>query len=124
MLDYTVTINGVDFTPYGQYESYNTKKTPQYSRSVETIDGVTHMALKRNVGGLSFALNPQDAETTAILAEALLAQPCEVYYFSLQSQVYETATMNLDEQSAEYLVRCKFLGRKWNQIAPLTFTEL
>lgn len=124
MLDFTLTINGVDFTNYIKYDTYSTKKTPQYSRTVETIDGVTHVVKKRDVGAVSFELNPQNAENTAIIADALMTQPCEVYYFSLQTQQYETADMRLDDQSAEYLVRCKFLGLKWNQASAVTLTEL
>lgn len=124
MLDYDVLINGVDFTPFIKWDSYSTKKIPVYSQSVTTLDGVTHMTLIRTKGEASFSLNPQNADDTLDIADALLTQPCVVYYFSLQSQDYETARMVIDEQTADYLVRCKFLGEKWNSIAAIHLQEL
>ena len=124
MLDYTLTVNGVDFTGKIERDSYRTSKIPVYSDSVVTLDGVTHIANLRNKGEVSFALNPQAASDTATLCNALLIMPCTVYYFSLQSQSYETARMMLDNQSAEYLSRCLYKGLKWNQMDSITLTEL
>ena len=89
-----------------------------------TVDGVTHVKKLRDVGRITFKLNPQNTTTTQTIASALLQQPCAVHYFSLQSGIYENVTMKLDEQSAEYLVRCKFLGEKWTQPAQITLEEL
>lgn len=124
MLDYTLTINGVDFTGKIERDSYRTGKIPVYSDSVITLDGVTHIANLRNKGEVSFSLNPQSASDTSTLCNALLIMPCTVYYFSLQSQTYETARMMLDSQSAEYLSRCLYKGLKWNQMESITLTEL
>lgn len=124
MLDFNLTINGVDFKPFIRWDSYSTRKIPVYSQTVTTIDGVEHKTLIRNRGELSFSLNPQNATNTLALASALLTQPCTVNYFSLQTQQYEGAIMALDGQSAEYLVRCKFQGEKWNKFDSITLTEL
>lgn len=124
MLAYTLTINGVDFTDAIRFDSYSTKKIPVYSQSVQTLDGVTHVALLRNKGQVTFTLNPKNAEDTETLVDALLAIPCTVYYFNLQTQLYETANMTLDEVSADFLARCKFLGKKWSQTDQITLEEL
>lgn len=124
MLDYTLTVNGTDLTKYVKYDSYSTNKTPMYADPVTTLDGVQHTALIRSVGSVTFELNPQNATDTQIIASALLTQPCAVKYFSLQTQQYEDATMKLTDQSADYLVKCKFLGQKWNQINTITLVEL
>ena len=124
MLDYTLKINNVDFTGKIERDSYVTAKIPVYSDSVMTLDGVTHVANLRNKGQVSFSLNPQNALDTSTLSAALLVMPCTVYYFSLQTQAYETVRMMIDQQSAEYLSRCLYGGLKWNQMTTITLTEL
>lgn len=124
MLDYTLTINGVDFTDKIERDSYMTKKIPVYSDSIVTMDGITHVTNLRNKSEISFALNPQNATVTAMLCTALLTMPCEVYYFSLQTQTYELKNMIIDSQSAEYLSRCLYRGERWNQMDSITLTEL
>lgn len=124
MLYYTLTVNSTDITNYVKFDSYSTSKVPVYSNSVVTMDGVTHVRQIRSKGAVSFELNPQDAATTKIIAEALLTQPCSVYYFNLQTQTYETVNMMMDEQSAEYLALCEAKGLKWNQLSPIQLTEL
>lgn len=124
MLNYTLTVNSVDITSFIERDSYRTSKTPVYSTSVTTMDGVTHVVNLRNKGEVSFALNPQNATDTATICQALLPQPCEVYYFNLQTQAYELANMTLDSQSAEYLSYCLFKNQNWNQLAEITLTEL
>jgi hypothetical protein len=124
MLDYTLTINGVDFTDKIERDSYTTKKIPVYSQSIVTMDGITHVTNLRNKSEISFSLNPQNATDTATLCTALLTMPCEVYCFSLQTQVYELKNMMIDSQSAEYLSRCLYRGERWNQMDSITLTEL
>lgn len=124
MLDYTVTINGVDFTSAIERDSYRTAKTPVYSDEIVTLDGVTHVTNLRNKGVIGFQLNPQNAADTKTLCTALLSMPCEVYYFSLQTQIYEYANMIIDSQSAEYLSRCLYRGERWNQLEEIELTEL
>lgn len=124
MLDYTVTINSVDFTSYIERDSYKTAKTPVYSESVMTLDGVTHVVKLRNKNEVYFELNPQNATNMGTLCAALLTIPCSVYFFSLQSQAYETANMVLDKQTAQYLSRCLAGGLKWNQVERIELTEL
>lgn len=124
MLDYTLTINGVDFTRFVERDSYNTSKIPVYTESVVTLDGVTHTALIRNKGELRFEMNPQNASDTETACRALLSTPCEVNYFNLQTQEYERAYMTIDQQSANYLSRCYYKGLKWNQMDSITMTEL
>lgn len=124
MLAYKLTINGVDFTDAIRFDSYSTKKVPVYSQSVQTLDGVTHVAVIRYRGQVTFSLNPRDAATTGTLIAALLSHPLSVYYFNLQTQQYETANMMLNEVSAEFLARCKFLGLKWAQTDEITLEEL
>ena len=55
MLNYTVTINSVDFTAYIERDSYKTSKVPVYSKSVTTLDGVSHVVKLRNKNKISFA---------------------------------------------------------------------
>lgn len=124
MLDYTLMINGVDFTNMVERDSYTTAKLPVYSDSVMTMDGVTHIALLRNKGEIHFEFNPQNAADTNAACAALLSMPCTVYYFNLQDQIYEYANMTVDQQSAQYLSRCLYRGERWNQMAAITLTEL
>ena len=124
MLDYTLTINGVDFTSMVERDSYKTSKIPVYSESIMTMDGVTHVALIRNKGEISFDLNPQNATKTSVACVALLTMPCVVRYFDLQTQAYVNATMVIDQQTAQYLSRCLYKGERWNQMESITLTEL
>lgn len=124
MLDYTLTINGVDFTSMVERDSYQTRKIPVYSNSVTTLDGVTHVVLIRNKGEIEFEFNPQNAEKTTEACSALLMMPCEVYYFDLLTQDYVYANMVIDQQSAQYLSRCLYRGEKWNQMESIVLTEL
>ena len=124
MLDYTLTINGVDFTSMVERDSYQTRKIPVYSDSVTTLDGVTHVVLIRNKGEITFEFNPQNSTNMSAACTALLTMPCLVYYFDLQKQNYVLANMVIDQQSAQYLSRCLSRGFKWNQMDPITLTEL
>lgn len=124
MLDYTLTINGTDFTGMIERDSYSTKKVAVFSEAVVTMDGVTHLSLIRNKAEISFKLNPQTASDTATASAALLSMPCEVYYFNLQDQQYEYANAVIDAQSATYLSRCLQGNLRWNQIDAVTLTEL
>lgn len=124
MLDYTLTINGVDFTKMVERDSYETRKIPVYSDSVTTMDGVTHVVLLRNKGEVSFEFNPQNSTDTASACAALLSMPCLVRYYNLQTQSYEFANMVIDEQSAQYLSRCLYRGERWSQMDSITLTEL
>ena len=124
MLDYTLTINGVDFTTLVERDSYQTAKIPVYSDSIVTMDGITHVALLRNKGEIRFEFNPQNATDTAAACAALLNMPCRVNYFNIQEQEYQDADMTVDQQTAQYLSRCLYRGERWNQMASVTLTEL
>lgn len=124
MLDYTVTINSVDFTSAIERDSYKTTKTPVYSKAVTTMDGVSHVVKLRNKNKVSFELNPQIATNMGTLCAALLTEPCSVYFYSLQSQAYETSNMVLEKQTAQYLSRCLAGGLKWSQVERIELTEL
>jgi len=124
MLDYTLTVNGIDIAPMIERDSYHTSKIPVYSESVVTMDGITHTALIRHKGEITFDFNPQNASNTYSACSALLKMPCEVYYYDLQSQSYALANMVIDGQSAQYLSRCLYRGERWSQMASITLTEL
>lgn len=124
MLNYTLTINNTDLTSYVKFDSYATSVSTVFSSPIVTMDGVTHVRKIRDKATVSFELNPQDAATTKVIAETLLNQPCSVYYFNLQTQTYETATMMMDDQSAEYLALCEAKGLNWNQMSAIELTEL
>lgn len=124
MLDYSLRINGVDFTSLVERDSYRTNKIPVYSDSIVTMDGITHVALIRNKSEITFSFNPQNAQNTAMACNALLSMPCEVYFYDLQSQAYAVATMMIDGQSAQYLSRCLYRGERWSQMDSITLTEL
>lgn len=124
MLDYNLLIGGFDISPMIERDSYQTSRIPVYSESVVTMDGITHTALLRNKGEISFEFNPQNAFDTASVCGALLEMPCEVYYYDLQMQTYVLTNMMIDSQSAQYLSRCLYRGEKWNQMERITLTEL
>ena len=124
MLDYTLTINGVNFTSMVERDSYQTDTIPIYTERITTMDGVDHVALIRNKSTLTFEFNPQTTAQTKTACDALLSQPCTVYFFNIQSNAYETAEMTIDGQSAQYLSRCLSRGLHWNQMQSITLTEL
>lgn len=124
MLDYEVYINGVYFSNMIERDSYQTQMIPVYTDAIQTMDGVTHTALIRHKGAVSFGFNPQSAEQTKIACEALLNQPCNVVYFDLQNNMSRTAKMVLESMAADYLSRCLHNGLKWNQMAAVELTEL
>ena len=105
-------------------DSYMTDTVPVFSERITTMDGVDHTALIRNKKTISFEFNPQTAAQTKIACDALSTQPITVYFFNIQSNAYETAEMTIDGQSAQYLSRCLSSGLHWNQMQPITLTEL
>lgn len=124
MLDYTLTINSTDFTAMVERDSYKTDTVPVFSERITTMDGVDHVALIRNKSSLTFEFNPQTTTQTKTACDALLTQPCTVYFYNIQSNAYKTADMTLDGQSAQYLSRCLSRGLHWNQMQSITLTEL
>lgn len=124
MLDYNLTINGVNFAPMVERDSFQTRQIPVYSDSVMTMDGVTHVVLIRNKGEITFEFNPQNSTNMSAACNALLTMPCLVYYFDLQKQNYVLANMVIDQQSAQYLSRCLYRGERWSQMESITLTEL
>ena len=105
-------------------DSYKTDTVPVFSERFTTMNGVDHTALIRNKKTIAFEFNPQTAAQTKIACDALSIQPITVYFFDLQANDYGTAKMTLDGQSAQYLSRCLSQGLKWNQMDPITLTEL
>ena len=105
-------------------DSYKTDTVPVFSERITTMDGVDHVALLRNKSTLTFEFKPQTTTQTKTACDALRSQPCTVYFFNIQSNAYETADMTLDGQSAQYLSRCLSSGLHWNQMEPITLTEL
>mgnify|MGYP007057775848 FL=1 len=78
MLDYTLTINGVDFTAMVERDSYQTDTVPIYTERITTMDGVDHVALLRNKSTLTFEFNPQTTAQTKTACDALLMESIEV----------------------------------------------
>lgn len=117
-------VNGTDFSRFIERDSYQTSLSPVYGETVQTIDGVGHTARLRLKGALRLALNPQTDTDTAAICTELLNSPCEVIYHCLQRDADVAARMTIDTVSASFLSRCLYWGDEWNQIEPITLTEL
>jgi hypothetical protein len=117
-------VNGTDFSRFVERDSYQTSLSPVYGETVQTIDGVGHTARLRLKGALRLALNPQTDTDTAAICTELLNSPCEVIYHCLQRDADVAARMTIDTVSASFLSRCLYWGDEWNQIDPITLTEL
>ena len=118
------TVNNNDFSAFVERDGYSTKLVPVYGESIQTLDGVGHTSLLRKKGVLTVQLNPQTAADTALICAQLLESPCEVGYHCLQRNQDVTALMTIDSVTANFLSRCKYLGKDWNEIGSITLTEL
>lgn len=121
---YTLTVNGFDLTDMVERDSYSTSLFPVTTPIITTMDGIDHTRLIRHKARVQVSLNPQTAEQTALLTAALMTSPMTVQFHCLQRNMDVTATMIIDEISADYLSRCLALGQKWMELDDLTFTEL
>lgn len=124
MVNLTFKVNNTDYSGMIERESYETTLSPVYGETIKTMDGVSHTAVLRLKGEVSFALNPSNAADTATFATDLLNAPCEVKYHCLQRNSDVTVQMVLDGVSAQYLSRCLFKGDSWNQLDKIKLTEL
>lgn len=122
--DYTVQINGVDITRMIERDSYSVEQIPVKSRTIITIDGVTHQAVLRIRHRLTLGLNPQSAAETASLTAAMQIRPCEVYYFDLHDNLYRYGTFLPDDMEAIYQSRNHRSGLRWNELSNLILEEL
>lgn len=100
----TFKIDNVDYSGYITKYGYKTTVTPVYGASVVTLDGVEHTAVIRYKGSVSVVLRPLEATAQATLSASLMAGPMEVKYTCLQRGVDVTATMKLDDMSAELVL--------------------
>ena len=100
----TFKIDNVDYSSYITKYGYRTALAPVYGASVTTLDGIEHTAVIRYRGSVSIVLRPLEATAWATLSAALLSGPMEVQYTCLQRGVDVTATMKLDDISAELVL--------------------
>ena len=121
---YPVIVGGVDITHMIEIDSYETALVPVYGGSVTTMDGVEHVAIIRYKGQCSFAVNPLTDTQTAQLSTLLSSGTLEVQYHCLQRNTTIIATMRTDGVTARHLGRVRYAGKKWNELAAITFTEL
>ena len=121
---YTLIVNGFDLTDMVERDSYSTSLEPVAVPIITTMDGIDHTRIIRYRSRLQVSLNPQTAEQSALLTNALMISPMSVQFHCLQRNTTVTANMIIDEISADYLSRCLAYGKKWYQLDDLTFTEL
>ena len=118
----TFTIDGVDFSSYLTKYGYSTQYTPVFSNSVQTIDGVEHVAVVRYRGALTVTIRPLTGDEWAILSSALANGILTVEYTCIQRNTDVEAQMRLDDMSANTVLinasRTLFGDTR------LTFTEL
>jgi len=100
----TFTIDSVDYSSYITKYGYKTSVTPVYGASVTTLDGVEHTAVIRYKGAVSVVLRPLEATAQSTLSASLMAGTMSVTYTCLQRGVDVTATMKLDDMSAELVL--------------------
>lgn len=125
MVNYSFSINGVDFSGMVERDSYTTALTPVFSKTITTMNGVDHFVQVRTRGFVTVRLNPQtDADAASFCAE-LLKGPALVRYHCLQRNADVYATMAVDSDlTAAYLSRCLHMGKKWVEAEPVTLREL
>lgn len=117
-------VNGLDITNWIEIDSYETSLSPVYGDSVTTMDGVDHVAVTRYKGTVTVSLNPLTLDRTAQLCNALLSGAINAQYYCLQRNHEVFANMRIDGVSAQHLGRVRFGHKKWNEIPPITLTEL
>lgn len=118
----TFLINGTDFSGYIQKYGYSTAYTPVYSQSVQTMDGIEHVAVLRYRGSVSVTLKPLTAAQWAVLSAVLATGLLSVTYTCVQRNTDVLANMKLDAMSANTVL--KNASRTLYGDTQLTFTEL
>ena len=121
-MSYTFKINNVDYSGYLQKYGYSTSYDPVYSDSMMALNGVEYVAVPRYRGTLSVVIKPVEGTALSTLTTALSAGILEITYTCLQRNYDVTASMRLDTNSAELVLKNAshaYLGN-----IQLNFTEL
>ena len=119
---YTFKINNVDYSSVIQEYGYATSYDPIYGDSMTSLNGIEYTAVLRYRGTLTLKIKPLEGTTLATLTSALSAGILEITYTCLQRNLDVTASMRLDTNSAELLL--KNTSHKWLGNTQLTFTQL
>lgn len=119
---HTVIVSGLDITD--SIGGYVTDRTPVYSDSVVTMDGVEHKVLIRTKSRLAVTLNPRSLGDVAALCDALEHQPVDVSFYDQQNGMQRTASMVCDFPTATLIRGMTHLGQRWVELGELIFEEL
>lgn len=128
MIDYTLQIKKPDWETGVEYKGivhrggYATSWTPVYSRSVTTLDGVTHDVVVRRRGGLRVRFNPLTASADATLCTLLATGILIVTYYSIQRGQTVTETMRVT--NVDSAVLAKVAGTQWIASHEIEFEEV
>lgn len=100
----TFTIGSTDFSGYLTKYGYSTTYSPVYSDSVQTLDGVEHVAIIRYKGTLTVTIRPLTGSEWETLSDALAVGLLSITYTNIQLNDDVTAEMRLDEMSASLVL--------------------
>lgn len=93
MTDLRFKVNGHDYSSMVTVREYKTNKIPVEGTSYVSLDKYNHTTIARYRGYLEVQINPQSPTELASFYDDLLNAPCEVQYWSFQSQSNVTETM-------------------------------
>lgn len=118
----TFKIATVDYSTYLTKYGYQVKEIPVFSNSVQTLDGVEHVAVIRYRKVLTVTIRPLTATEWATLFTALSPGILSITFTVPQSNTDLTASMKMDGASAELALINS--SRTLYADTQLTFTEL
>lgn len=118
----TFKIATVDYSTYLTKYGYQVKEIPMFSDSVQTLDGVEHVAVIRYRKELTVTIRPLTATEWATLFTALSSGILSITFTVPQANTDVTANMRMDEVSADLALINS--SRTLYADTQLTFTEL
>ena len=118
----TFKIATVDYSTYLTKYGYQVKEIPVFSESVQTMDGVEHVAVIRYKKALTVTIRPLTATEWATFFTALSTGILSITFTGPQANTDLTANMRLDEASTDLALINT--SRTLYANTTLTFTEL
>lgn len=102
---YTFKINGIDFSDIIMKYGYKTAYEPVYTDTITTLDKVDHMAIVRWKNGITIPVRPLENVRIGQLTTELRKGIPTITFTSLQKGSDVTATMKMDDYSAELVLQ-------------------
>ena len=102
---YTFKINGIDFSDIIMKYGYKTAYEPVYTDVITTLDKVDHTAIVRWKNGITIPVRPLENVRIGQLTTELRKGIPTITFTSLQKGSDVTATMKMDDYSAELVLQ-------------------